>query len=138
MRFLIWEGGGGSSGERSYEEAQTMKNPWTGEDPDRGLELLDATLEAVLERVTEGQLAVLEVVKQGWVEVVGREDAARSRPVRLEKGVLLIEVADGATASKLRLRQTKIKSALEPLSGRDEIAQLKFRVSRSWTLSEGG
>ena len=115
-----------------------MKNPWTGEDPDRGLELLDATLEAVLERVTEGQLAVLEVVKQGWVEVVGREDAARSRPVRLEKGVLLIEVADGATASKLRLRQTKIKTALEPLSGRDEIAQLKFRVSRSWTLSEGG
>lgn len=114
-----------------------MKNPWTGEDPDRGLELLDATLEAVLERVTEGRLAVVEVLKQGWIEVVGRDDAARSRPVRLDEGVLLIEVADGATASKLRLRQTKIKEALEQLSGREEIAQLKFRVSRSQTPSEG-
>ncbi len=115
-----------------------MKNPWTGEDPDRGLELLDDALEAVLERVTEGKLAALEVLKQGWVEVVGRDDAARSRPVRLEKGILLIEVADGATASKLRLRQAKIKGALEQLAGRDEIAQLKFRVRRSRALSEGG
>lgn len=114
-----------------------MRNPWTGEDPDRGLELLDATLQEVLERVTEGRLAVLEVLKQRWVEVVGSEDADRSRPVRLDGGVLLIEVADGATASKLRLRQTKIKNALEQLSGRDEIAQLKFRVRRSQTRSEG-
>ena len=137
MKFLIWGDGGESLRERSYEESHPMKNPWTGEDPDRGLELLDATLEAVLERVTEGRLAVVEVLKQGWIEVVGRDDAARSRPVRLDEGVLLIEVADGATASKLRLRQTKIKEALEQLSGRDEIAQLKFRVSRSRTPSEG-
>jgi hypothetical protein len=108
-----------------------MKNPWTGEDPDRGLELLDETLEAVLERVTEGRLAVVEVVKQGWAEVVGPADADSSQPVRLDKGVLLVEVANGATASKLRLRQTKIKDALEQLLGPGEIAQMKFRVRRS-------
>ena len=100
--------------------------------------MLDDTLEAVLERVTEGRLAIFEVIKQGWVEVVGREDADRSRPVRLDKGVLLIEVSDGATASRLRLRKAKIKAALEALSGRDEIAQLKFRVRRSGAQSEEG
>ena len=115
-----------------------MKNPWTGEDPDRGLELLDATLEDVLERVTEGRLAVFEVVKQAWAEVVGPEGVDSSRPIRLSQGVLLVEVADGATASKLRLRQTRIKQALERLSGRGEIAQIKFRVRRSQSLSNGG
>jgi hypothetical protein len=114
-----------------------MKNPWTGEDPDRGLQLLDATLEAVLERVTEGRLAVLEVVKQAWVEVVGSEIAAGSRPVRIDKGVLLIEVVDGATASNLRLRQVKIKQALEHLLGRGEIAQVKFRVRRPQSPPHG-
>lgn len=115
-----------------------MKNPWTGEDPDRGLELLDQTLEAVLERVTEGRLAAFEVVKQGWVEVVGSADADISRPVRLDKGVLVIEVANGAVASKLRLRQIKIKQSLEQLLGQGEIAQIKFRVRRSQSLRNGG
>ena len=115
-----------------------MKNPWTGEDPDRGLELLDGSLEAVLERVTEGRLAVFEVIKQAWPEVVGTEEAHRSRPVRFAKGVLLIEVADGATASKLRLKQTKIKAALEQLSGQGAIAQIQYRVRPSRTLSNGG
>ena len=119
-------------------ESQTMKNPWTGEDPDRGLELLDQTLEAVLERVTEGRLAVFEVVKQGWAEVIGPADAGSSRPVRLDRGVLLVEVANGAAASKLRLRQTKIKHALEQILGRGEIAQIKFRVRRSQSLENGG
>ena len=104
-----------------------MKNPWTGEDPDRGLE-----------GVTEGRLAIFEVVKEGWAEVVGREDADKSRPVRIDRGVLLVEVVDGATASKLRLRQTRIKQSLEGLLGRGEIAQIKFRVRRSQTLSNGG
>ena len=115
-----------------------MKNPWTGEDPDRGLELLDDTLEAVLERVTEGRLAVLEVIKQAWVEVVGPEAADAARPVQLNKGVLLIEVADGSTASKLRLRQIKIKQALEEHAGRHEIAKIRFRVRRSQSLANGG
>ena len=115
-----------------------MKNPWTGEDPDRGLERLDSTRETVLERVTEGRLAVLEVVTQAWPNVVGPEDANSSHPARLDKGVLLIEVADGATASRLRLRQTDVKQALQRLLGPGEVAQIKFRVRRSQTLRNGG
>jgi hypothetical protein len=115
-----------------------MRNPWTGEDPDRGLKPLDSTLEIVLERVTEGRLAAFEVIKQAWRSVVGSADADRSQPIRLSKGVLLVEVADGTTASKLRLRQGEIREALGGLIGRGEVAQIKFRVRRSQTRAEAG
>ena len=107
-----------------------MKNPWTGKDPDRGLLGLDEALEAVLERVTEGGLAAFETVKTVWPQVVGDEIRHNARPVQLSQGVLTVEVADGSTASRLRLRQGKIRTALEEHVGRGEIAQIKLRVSR--------
>ncbi len=112
-----------------------MKNPWTGEDPDRGLLKLDQALEQVLERVTEGRLAAFEVIKGVWGELVGSETADRSRPVRLEKGVLTVEVADGSTASALRLQQSRIRSALEERLGHGQIAKIRFRVGRANTWS---
>ena len=107
-----------------------MKDPWTGEERDRGLSPLEATLETVLERVTEGRLAAFEVIKTCWPEIVSTPWSERSRPVRLEKGVLTIEVADGSAASRLRLEQRKIRAALEERLGRDEVAKIKLRVGR--------
>jgi predicted nucleic acid-binding Zn ribbon protein len=111
-----------------------MINPWTGEDTDRGLLLLNTTLQDVLERVTEGKLAAFEVVKNVWDEVVSETWRTRSQPVRLEKGVLTVEVSDGGVASRLRLEQHKIKAALEERLGPGEIAQVRLRVnlSRDW------
>ena len=107
-----------------------MKDPWTGKDPDRGLRALDDTLEAVLERVTEGGLATFETVKAAWPGVVGDEAKDRSQPVRLSQGVLTVEVSDGSVASRLRLRQAKIRTALEEHVGRGEIAQIRLRIGR--------
>lgn len=114
-----------------------MKNPWTGKDPDRGLKALETTLESVLERVTEGRLAPFEVIKGVWPEIVSDTWRERSRPVRLEKGVLTIEVADGGAASRLRLEQGKIRAALDERLGRGEVAQIRLRVGRSrdWSQS---
>ena len=114
-----------------------MKNPWTGKDPDRGLDALGATLESVLERVTEGRLATLEVIKGAWPEIVTEAWRERSRPVSLEKGVLTVEVSDGGAASRLRLEQGKIRAALDERLGRGEVAQIRLRVSRSrdWSRS---
>lgn len=114
-----------------------MKNPWTGKDPDRGLNELGTTLESVLERVTEGRLATFEVIKGVWPEIVSDAWKERSRPVRLEKGVLTVEVSDGGAASRLRLEQAKIREALDEHLGRGEVAQIRFRVSRSrdWSAS---
>jgi hypothetical protein len=108
-----------------------MRNPWTGEDPDRGLKALDDTLATVLERVTEGRLAKFEVIKDCWANAAGDKWSARSRPVRYDKGVLTVEVSDGGAASGLRLEQRRIRQTLEAKIGTAEIAQIRFRVSRS-------
>jgi predicted nucleic acid-binding Zn ribbon protein len=107
-----------------------MINPWTGEDTDRGLTLVGGALEAVLEQATEGRLAALEVAKTVWNDVVSDIWRARSRPVRLENGVLTVEVSDGGVASRLRLEQAQIRAALDEQLGRGEVAQIKFKVSR--------
>jgi predicted nucleic acid-binding Zn ribbon protein len=108
-----------------------MIDPWTGKNPDRGLNPLDSTLESVLERVTEGKLAAFETIKAAWGEIVTDVWRERSRPIRLDKGVLIIEVSDGAAASRLRLEQTQIKAALDERVGKGEVAQIKLRVGRA-------
>ena len=107
-----------------------MINPWTGKNRDRGLNALDGTLESVLERVTEGRLAKFEVIKSAWAEIVTDAWRERSRPIRLEKGVLTVEVSDGGAASRLRLEQTTIRAALDERLGRGEVAQIKLKVGR--------
>lgn len=116
--------------DRQTESAAEMKNPWTGEDPDRGLNALDDTLHAVLERVTAGHLAAFEVIKNSWPDIVSESWRERSRPVKLENGVLTIEVSDGGAASRLRLEQRRIKQAVTARIGRNEVAQIKLRVGR--------
>ena len=108
-----------------------MIDPWTGKDRDRGLDQLDNTLESVLERVTEGKLATFEMIKAAWGDIVTDVWRERSRPVRLENGVLTVEVSDGAAASRLRLEQGEIRSALDQHLGRDEVAQIKLKVGRA-------
>lgn len=107
-----------------------MIDPWTGKSRDRGLNALDGALESVLERVTEGKLARFEIIKAAWGEVVSELWRERSRPVRLEKGVLTVEVSDGGAASRLRLERAKIKAALEEHLGKGEIVQIKLKVAR--------
>jgi hypothetical protein len=107
-----------------------MKDPWTGQDRDRGLLEVDVALEAVLERVTEGGLAELEVIKTMWRDVVPEQWKERSRPVRWEKGILTVEVSDGGAASGLRLQQRKIREAFDEHFGRGQVVQIRIRVGR--------
>ena len=113
-----------------------MIDPWTGKNRDRGLDQLDNTLESVLERVTEGKLAAFEMVKAAWGDIVSDVWRGRSRPIRLEDGVLTVEVADGAAASRLRLEQAQIRAALEERLARDEVAQIKLKVGRARDWSD--
>jgi len=115
-----------------------MINPWTGEERDRGLKLVEDTLEHVLERVTDGRLAAFETVKAVWRQIVPDTAGSRSRPVRLDKGILTVEVADGGVASRLRLEQRRIRAAIEEHLGHGEIAQIKLKVVRTRGWSNGG
>ena len=96
-----------------------MKNPWTGEDRDRGLNAVDATLESVLERATEGRLATLEVIKAADVARLTQEawDEERQKMLKtcrqchsgkfangeMEKGDKMIREADILLAEAIRL-----------------------------------
>jgi len=115
-----------------------MINPWTGKNSDRGLKHLDGAFEAVLERVTEGKLAKFEEIKRSWAEIVSDPWRERSRPVRLEKGVLTIEVSDGGAASRLRMEQSKIRAALDERLGKGEVAKINLRVGRRSDWSHVG
>ncbi len=114
-----------------------VKNPWTGKDPDRGLIGLAGPLETVLEQVTEGRLAGLEMIKSVWPDIVSPAWHDRSRPVLLDKGVLTIEVSDGGAASRLRLEQSKIRAALDKRLGSGQVAQIRMRVGRRKDWAKG-
>lgn len=88
-------------------------------------------MEEVLERVTEGRLAAFEVIKAVWEDIVPETARTLSRPVRLDRGILTVEVADGGVASRLRMEQGRIRAALDQQLGPGEIAQMKLRVSRA-------
>ena len=99
--------------------------------------MLDQALAEVLERVTEGGLAAFEMIKSTWPDIVGEEMQERSRPIRLSKGVLTVEVADGGTASRLRLQQSRIRRDIGSRLGRSEVAQIRWRVRRRNDRSDG-
>lgn len=107
-----------------------MKDPWTGREPDRGLIAVEGPLAELLEKVTEGRMAGLGTVQNLWPELVPAPWAGRSRPVRFEKGELTVEVADGATASRLRMEIGAIRRRLEARLGRGEVAKIHLRVAR--------
>jgi hypothetical protein len=78
-----------------------MIDPWTGKNPDRGLNPLDSTLESVLERVTEGKLAAFEMIKAAWGEIVTDVWSERSRPTA-SYGAKDIKVLEGLEAVRKR------------------------------------
>jgi hypothetical protein len=114
-----------------------VKDPWTGEDPDRGLIAIDGPLAAFLEKATEGRRPGLGMVQGLWPAIVAPPWAERSRPIRLERGELTVEVADGATATRLRMEGNAIRRSLEGHLGRGEVGRIRFRVARPGRLRPG-
>ncbi len=65
-----------------------------------------------------------------WEEVAGEPWAERSRPVTLADGELVVEVADGATASLLRYQTRDLVSRLDERVGRGLVTTVRVRVQR--------
>lgn len=61
-----------------------------------------------------------------WESVVGTRIAARTRPLRLERGVLLVVTATAAWSSELSLLATAILTKLK--AARVDVSELRFRV----------
>ena len=64
-----------------------------------------------------------------WDEVVGPAVAANVRPIRLERGTLLLEVAEPAWATQVRLLSDDIRARLATVTGVD-VEHVEVRVAR--------
>jgi predicted nucleic acid-binding Zn ribbon protein len=91
---------------------------------------LSDALEGVLRslRGGAGRAEVRGVFGQ-WDETVGDAIAAHVRPVRLERGVLLVEVDDPSWATQVRILLDEIRSRLATVTG-VVVERIEIRVAR--------
>ena len=64
-----------------------------------------------------------------WDEAVGPAMAANVRPVRLERGTLLVEVSEPAWATQVRLLADELRGRLASVTG-VQVDRVEVRVGR--------
>jgi predicted nucleic acid-binding Zn ribbon protein len=64
-----------------------------------------------------------------WEEAVGVQVANHARPVRLDDGVLVVEVDEPAWATQIALLSNTIRERLSTVTG-VEVARVEVRVAR--------
>jgi predicted nucleic acid-binding Zn ribbon protein len=97
-----------------------------GDDPVPLTDALDDVLRSL--RGGAGRAEVRGVFGQ-WDEAVGEAIAAHVRPVRLDRGVLLVDVDDPSWATQVRVLGDEIRSRLHAVAG-VSVARIEIRVAR--------
>ena len=69
------------------------------------------------------------MLSAAWSDVVGSEYAKRTRPGSCESGRLVVLVADGATASKMRFITTQIMQNAANVVGDGVVDRISFKVT---------
>lgn len=85
-------------------------------------------LEAVLRRLGLPSPGALDRLLNDWAELAGGPWAERAIPVGLRDGELLVEVADGATASLLKYQVSDLLDRLERGLGGRLVTAVRLRV----------
>ena len=101
-----------------------------GDDPVPLTDALDDVLRSL--RGGAGRAEVRGVFGQ-WDEAVGEAIAAHVRPVRLDRGVLLVDVDDPSWATQVRVLADEIRSRLAAVAG-VSIERIEIRVARRTPL----
>jgi predicted nucleic acid-binding Zn ribbon protein len=97
-----------------------------GDDPVPLTDALDDVLRSL--RGGAGRAEVRGVFGQ-WDEAVGEAIAAHVRPVRLDRGVLLVDVDDPSWATQVRVLADELRSRLSEVAG-VQVARIEIRVAR--------
>ena len=85
-------------------------------------------LEAVLRRLGLPAPGVLDRLVREWAQVAGEPWATRAAPVGLNRGELVVEVADGTTASLLRYQVGGLLDRLAEGLGARLVETVRLRV----------
>ena len=94
----------------------------------RGPERVGALLDGLLAKVTTPGGRVMMDLVGHWDQLAGRPWAGVSRPLGLHNGVLIVEVADGSTATVLRFQQAALMQVVNRRFGEGTVVDVKLRV----------
>ena len=95
------------------------------------LERIGDGLEAVLRRLGLPAVDVLQRLVSDWAELAGEPWASRARPAGLQRGELVVEVADGTSASLLRYQTEELLRRLEEGLGARLVDTVRIRLASS-------
>jgi hypothetical protein len=86
------------------------------------------SLDAVMRGLGAPEASGVHLVFDRWEEVVGEALAARTRPLRMDGGRLVLAVDEPAIATHVRFLQAELLARLETLLGPGRVTALDLRV----------
>ena len=86
------------------------------------------SLDAVMRGLGAPEASGVHLVFDRWDEVVGDALAARTRPLRIDGGRLVLAVDEPAIATHVRFLQGELLARLEALLGPGRVTALDLRV----------
>jgi len=92
------------------------------------LQRIGDDLNAVLRRLGLPAPGARERLVNDWAQVAGEPWAERAAPVGLQRGELVLEVADGTTASLLKYQVNGLLDRLEEGLGARLVETVRWRV----------
>lgn len=98
------------------------------------MEELISVLPRVLHIVGYDEQACERVLQAAWKHIVGESIAAHSRPLRLRRKRLLIQVSDRTWGAQLRELSPTLLAKINRLFGTDLVETLECRVERKKTV----
>ncbi len=96
----------------------------------REMRQVDEVLDGVISRIGRTKSGAILRVLEVWAEVAGPDWEERARPARLERGVLVVEVDDGLTASRLRFEVAALQRRLDEALGGGVVTSVQLRTAR--------
>ncbi len=96
--------------------------------PPRELRPLSDGLSAVVGALKGGDVRTVKGIFGTWDEAVGEVVALHARPVRIDRGVLLVEVDEPGWATQLRFLEAEIRQRLAAVGGA-EVDRIEVRVA---------
>jgi hypothetical protein len=105
-----------------------VARPLPGDGP--GPQQIGAGLDRVLKGLGAPEASGVTLLFDRWEEVVGEGMAARTRPLRLDAGRLVLAVDEPAVATHVRYLEPQLLQRLAELLGEGRITGIDLRVGR--------
>ncbi|HEX4866534.1 MAG TPA: DUF721 domain-containing protein [Acidimicrobiales bacterium] len=98
--------------------------------PGPGPQPLGRSLDAVMRSFGAPEASGVHLVFDRWSEVVGEGLAARTRPLKIDGGRLVLAVDEPAIATHVKFLQAELLAKLAELLGPGRVTALDLRVGR--------